>query len=76
MPFQKQETDWINKEKRELFCKFINSVLMTDIEKLGELDYLMERAGQVIDKAFKLYPDNPKPDSISGIEYEKEEQPF
>lgn len=56
----KQETDWINKEKRELFCKFVNTVLMTDINKLDALDEVLENGEKIVNKAFELYPDEVK----------------
>lgn len=52
---KKQETDWISKEKRELFCKFVNSTIMSDREK--QLDKIIEEAEKTINKAFELYPD-------------------
>jgi len=51
----KQETDWINKEKRELFCKYVNSTIMT--KKEVDLDVLLKEAKKVVDEAFNCYPD-------------------
>lgn len=63
----KTETDWINKEKRELFCKYVNSTIMTDITNVEKLDLVLEKAQQVVDKAFELYPDRVE---------DKEDKPF
>lgn len=49
------ETDWISKEKRELFCKAVNSITMTnDKISIGEV---LQMARVIVDTAFKNYPD-------------------
>lgn len=52
-----KETDWINKEKRELFCKYVNSTIMTDIKQAEQIEIILNKAQQVVDTAFELYPD-------------------
>ena len=52
-----KDTDWLSKEKRELFCKAVNSIIMTDIKKLDDLDFVLESAQKIVDTAFKTYPD-------------------
>ena len=56
MAYQKDNTDWISKEKRELFAKAVNSMMMTD----GNLaiEKILRTAKQIVDTAFKNYPDN------------------
>ena len=49
-------TDWIAKEKRELFCKAVNSMLMTTPEK--PLEVALNASKTIVDKAFENYPDN------------------
>jgi len=62
-PYNKAQspTDWTNKEKRELFCKAVNSMLMTkpDFDGLEVLD----RAKTIVDTAFKNYPDRAEEDA-------------
>ena len=56
MAYQKEkETDWLSKEKRELFSKAVNSYLMkTDTP---DIDKVLEIAKKIINRAFELYPD-------------------
>jgi hypothetical protein len=54
MAYKKNETDWIAKEKRELFCKAVNSMLMTTPNK--PLGKALSDAKTIIDTAFKNYP--------------------
>ena len=49
-------TDWISKERRELFCKAVNSMLMTTPDK--PLEVALNAAKTIVDTAFKNYPDN------------------
>jgi hypothetical protein len=52
------ETDWISKEKRELFCKSVNSILMTN--KDVAVEEALMNAKSIVDTAFKNYPDGGK----------------
>ena len=54
-PYNKTQTDWISKEKRELFCKAVNSMLMTnkDVKVIDALSLSQE----IVDTAFINYPD-------------------
>ena len=49
------QTDWISKEKRELFCKAVNSMLMTTPDM--DLKDVLERSRIIINTAFENYPD-------------------
>ena len=57
MAYNNNNTDWISKEQRELFCKAVNSMIMTDITLLKDLDKVLGSAEKIVDKAFDLYPD-------------------
>ena len=59
------EKMWEQKEKRELFCKAVNTFLMTDKDKVIELDIILKMSKKIIDEAFKNY---------SAPEDKKEEQ--
>jgi hypothetical protein len=56
---QANNTDWIAKEKRELFCKSVNTIFMSQDPKtqLKPLADLLKLAQQIVDRAFELYPD-------------------
>ena len=47
---------WLQKEKRELFAKAVNSMLMTTPEK--PLEVVLNASKTIVDTAFKNYPDN------------------
>ena len=51
-----KETDWISREKRELFCKSVNSLIMT--RKDIELEDALADAKSIVDTAFANYPDS------------------
>lgn len=55
---QNNNTDWISKEKRELFGKAVNSILMTGPSKILALNDVLDSAKQIVDFAFQSYPDN------------------
>jgi len=66
-PNQESERQmWLQKEKRELFCKFVNSTLMNNPEI--NLVTVKDDAKYIVDKAFELYPD--------GVKEETKERPF
>lgn len=48
-------TDWIAKEKRELFCKYVNTAIMS--KKSKTLNATLKEAKKVVDRAFETYPD-------------------
>jgi len=50
-----KNTDWLSKEKRELFAKAVNSMLMTN-PNVG-LDECLKKAKVIVDTAFENYPD-------------------
>ncbi len=56
MAYQKDNTDWIAKERRELFAKAVNSMLMTSPEM--SIKDALEKAKLIVDTAFNNYPDN------------------
>jgi len=56
-------TDWTNKEKRELFAKATNSMLMTN-PKI-ELEIVLKMAKEIVDTAFSNYPDRAEEDAKS-----------
>lgn len=60
---ENKETDWISKEKRELFGKAVNTILMN--EKNITLDLAIAQAKIIVDKAFDFYPDNGTPQEFS-----------
>jgi len=55
------QTDWISREKRELFCKAVNSILMTTPET--PLEKALTAAKTIVDTAFKNYPDRAEEDA-------------
>jgi len=61
--------DWAKKEKRELFCKAVNSILMNSEKLLMNGDDYLTIAKTIVDTAFKNYPDNtePKGEKIENI---------
>ena len=56
-------TDWTNKEKRELFCKATNSMLMSTPE--AEVIHVLKVAKIIVDTAFTNYPDRAEEDAKS-----------
>ena len=54
-----KDTDWLAKEKRELMCKCVNTLFMSQDPKtqLKPLVDLLLIAKQVVDTAFENYPD-------------------
>jgi len=58
MAYQKDNTDWIAKERRELFAKAVNSMLMTSPEM--KVEDALQKAKLIVDTAFNNYPDNDK----------------
>lgn len=54
---QKDNTDWRAKEQRELLCKAVNSILMTNPER--DVDEALESGKKIVDFAFENYPDKP-----------------
>ena len=62
-PYNKAQspTDWTNKEKRELFCKAVNSMLMTTPN--AKLEVVLTMAKMIIDTAFTNYPDRAEEDA-------------
>jgi len=48
--------DWSRKEKRELFCKAVNSIMMN--ENKEDIVDVLKTAKTIVDTAFKNYPDN------------------
>jgi len=53
MAYQNNSTDWLSKEKRELFAKAVNSMIMNNVSLKEALD----NAKKIVDTAFKHYPD-------------------
>jgi len=58
MPYKNDNTDWISKEKRELFCKSVNTYIMGFGDNKMTLNEILIGAKQIVDTAFKNYPDN------------------
>ena len=56
MAYQNNNVDWIGKEKRELFCKSVNTLLMRGEEEFKK--EVLDVAKEIVDTAFKNYPDN------------------
>ena len=53
-----QPTDWIAKEKRELFCKTVNTWIMKcGADKDPIIESVLKIAKEVVDKAFEHYPE-------------------
>ena len=53
----KSDALWNAKEKRELFCKAVNSLLMRLPEgKMPEIEAILETAKKITDKVFENYP--------------------
>ena len=59
MVYDKQSnTDWVSKEKREMFRTVVNSwIIKSGSEKDPVMDKVLPIAQQIVDKAFELYPD-------------------
>tara|TARA_R100000750_G_scaffold35776_1_gene23022 strand:- start:923 stop:1126 length:204 start_codon:yes stop_codon:yes gene_type:complete len=52
------KTDWKSKEQRELFAKVVNCYIMkSGSDKDPVIDKILPIAKQVVDEAFKVYPD-------------------
>lgn len=47
--------EWAQKEKRELFCKFVNSRMMSKPD--SNLRDVIQEASEVVGRAFENYPD-------------------
>lgn len=63
---------WELKEKRELFCKTINSILMRCGEdKLPNIDPILDIAKKVVDKAFTNYPSPEDENEPVEMEFKK-----
>lgn len=64
--YENKETDWLSKEKRELFSKTVNSIIMNlKASKTGELiqvEEIAKVAKKIVDSAFKFYPDKNEPE--------------
>jgi len=58
MAYQNPAVDWLSKEKRELFAKATNSMIMSEHvwEKLA-IEDMLEKAKLIVDTAFTNYPD-------------------
>jgi len=54
--YSSQGTDWKNKECRDLYCKSVNSHIMTFKEDM-KLEEILKRSKEIVDTAFKNYPD-------------------
>ena len=52
---QPKDADWDAINKREFYCKAVNSILMTNPNT--PIDEVLEKAKVIVDKAFELYPD-------------------
>jgi len=52
---QMTKAEWAQKEKRELFCKAVNSMLMTTPNT--DLNETIKKAKAIVDAAFTHYPD-------------------
>ena len=61
------ETDWVSKEKRELFCKSINSMIMTDPKK--PLEVVLNDAKTIVDTAFENYPDTKNKSNAKQLDF-------
>jgi hypothetical protein len=65
MTTNKTETNWLAKEKRELFCKSVNSMIMhpekfyveNDKERGIKIDNILSISKNIVDTAFENYPD-------------------
>lgn len=55
MAYQKDNTDWISKEKRDFFFRAVISQLINDPKK--PLEDAFNTAKTITDKAFAAYPD-------------------
>ena len=63
--YENKEVDWLSKEKRELFGKSVNSIIMNSKEP--KLETIIKNAKEVVDKAFKFYPDKNSPEAVKEI---------
>ena len=59
--------DWVQINKREFFCKAVNSIMMN--ENKEDIADVLITAKIIVDTAFKNYPDNtePKGEKIENI---------
>ena len=48
--------DWVQINKREFFCKAVNSIMMN--ENKEDIVDVLKTAKTIVDTAFKNYPDN------------------
>jgi len=53
MAYEKKETNWDAKERREQFCKSSNSQIINGNKNIKEI---LETAQTIVDKAWELYP--------------------
>lgn len=60
------QTDWLSREKRELFCKAVNSMMMTS--KSIDAKDLLVIAKMIVDTAFSNYPDRAEEQDKKDIE--------
>lgn len=74
----KSSKNWAQKEKRELFCKAVNSLLMTDyyahkdtnnVKSTDDQRNVIRVAQETVDKAFELYPDLPEEGQQETLTY-------
>ena len=60
MAYQKDQpnTDWLSKEKREMFRTVVNSfIIKSGSDKDPIMDKILPIAEQVVNRAFEIYPD-------------------
>ena len=63
---------WLSKEKRELFAKCVNTLLMRLPEgKGGDMKYILGIAKEAVDTAFRLYPNSPEGDEPVEMDFKK-----
>ena len=53
MAYEKKETNWDAKERREQFCKSANSQIINGKKEIKEI---LTIAQTIVDKAWELYP--------------------
>lgn len=61
---------WLAKEKRELFAKCVNSLLMRLPEGKGaDMAYILKTAQEAVDKAFELYPNESDESEPTNLDF-------
>lgn len=66
-----KDENWIQKEKRELFCKVVNCFIMkTGADKDPKIDVVLNIAKTVVDKAFETYP-NEEEEKETEVDFKK-----